>query len=175
MTRFVGIDLAERMSAAVVIDHGGTVLYETCLDAGQQENPPNPFKNIDAVRDWLPKIEDWTSGPDSDDKWVVEVPHFHARNGEPALLVHGAMLSTMRDYGVKPENVLRIRSMEWQNFFGYSKNEHGNTKVWAAEYADTYLKYAPGCTWEPGTRMVKKMKEDLIDARVLAEYLRLTS
>lgn len=171
---YVGIDLAERHSSAVVLDHAGRVVLESTLDAGQQEKPPNPWKNVEAVRNWWRSVVD----PATEDyyaQYVIEVPHFHARNGEPALIVHGALLSAMLETGVDPASVLRIKAMEWQHFFGFSKSEHGNTKTWAEEYARTALGYTPGMTWAEGTRMVKKMREDLIDGRLLAEWRRQNS
>lgn len=170
---FVGIDLAERMSAAVIISNTGKVLWETCVDAGKQETPPNPWKNIDAVGDWWETICSHHNGASS--HYVIETPHFHARNGEPALLVQGGLLRAMQVSGVNPAYVQRIPAMEWQKFFGYSRKEHGDTKVWAEEYARIYLDYRPGQTWPEGTRVVKKMREDLTDARLLAEWLRQTT
>lgn len=63
-----------------------------------------------------------------------------------------------------------VTAHEWQLFFGYSKKEHKNSKTWAADQAQK-RGYTPGVT-KPGEKILAKPKTDLIDARMIAEWIR---
>jgi hypothetical protein len=165
---FVGIDLAERHSAAVAVNDAGTPIWESTFDAGPKEKPPRPFVHMQAAIQWWSEIlGHCLDHGDFDIVWAVEHVHHHAIDSTPVLRLQGGLLMLMAMSEVETH---LVTAHEWQNFFGYSKKLHNNSKTWAKEEA---LKrgYEPGMTL-PGKKLLAKPKTDLIDARMIAEWIR---
>lgn len=169
----VGIDLAARHSAAVAVDETGTVILESTLDTGPAEKPPNPFPKARVLAEWwVPFLSGCRSVEASHDGlyFVIEdIPPHGMVDPKPALKLQGALVAFMVLDQIECHV---IYAKTWQDYFGYSKKAHGNSKAWAKDLAIT-LKYTPGMTWAEGTKTLAKQREDLTDARALAEWLRL--
>lgn len=167
--RFVGIDLAERWSAAVCIDAEGTVLYESNLDTGPKENPPNPFAKALALAPWWMELWDNTGGQ-GETYWVVEdIPPHTMADPKPVLKLQGALIGYMVLSGIEMCHLIHAKI--WQDFYGYSKKEFGDSKKWAALKCAEFG-YTPGCSLPVDTKIKAKPLTDLRDAYLLARWLR---
>lgn len=167
--RFVGIDLAERHSAAVILDSKGAVLFESVLDTGPKEKPPNPFGKAEKLAEWWVALEEAACALDEPGGvvWVVEDIPPHMMDPKPVLKLQGALIGFMV---LSQISAHLIRAIEWQQYFGYSKKEHGDSKKWATAQCEM-RGYEPGQTL-PGVKVLAKPKTDLRDAYLLAEWLR---
>lgn len=163
--KFVGIDLAERFSAAVCIDSDGTVLHESLLDTGPKEKPPNPFAKARALAPWW--VDLWSATGGSDTYVVIEDIPPHLMDPKPVLKLQGGLLMCLVLEGIESH---LIRAKDWQDYFGYSKKEHGDSKKWAAKMCADFG-YVPGVTM-PGVKVLAKPTTDLRDAYLLARWLR---
>lgn len=166
--RFVGIDLAERHSAAVIVNEHGTPIYETVLDTGPKENPPNPFAKSNKLAQWWVTLEGHAWHDLEETIWVVEDIPPHMMDPKPVLKLQGSLIGYMVLSDITAH---LIRAIEWQQHFGYSKKVHGDSKKWATAECEA-RGYTPGQTMEPGTKILAKPKTDLRDAFLLAEWLR---
>lgn len=171
---FVGIDLAERFSAAVCIGTDGEPVFETLLDTGAAEKPARPAKHIEPMLRWWYEIIELLNHhaaergiADASVLFVVENVHHRAVNYMPVARLQGSLLTMMCMAGVEPH---LITAIEWQRYFGYSKKEHGTSKKWAKSISEEFG-YEPGQTL-PGTKLLAKPKTDLRDAYLLARWLR---
>ena len=130
---FVGIDLAERHSAAVAVDEHGTPIWESTFDAGPKEKPARPFVHMNAAIQWWSEIlSNCLNHGDFDIVWAVEHVHHHAIDSTPVLRLQGGLLMLMAQSGVETH---LVTAHEWQLFFGYSKKLHNNSKTWAKDHA----------------------------------------
>lgn len=166
--RFVGIDLAERHSAAVVLHEDGTVLHETVLDTGPKKTPPDPFGKAVIMAHWWTELEAATYTDVDERIWVIEDIPPHMMDPKPVLKLQGALIGFMVVHEIEAH---LIRAKEWQDFFGYKKKDHGDSKKWAAALCEE-RGYVPGMTLPEGTKVLAKPKTDLRDAYLLAEWLR---
>jgi len=168
---FVGIDLAARHSAALCIDEEATPVWESVFDAGPQEKPARPFIYMRPLWDWWLEIVGRLAETDTaveDVVFVVEDVYSHAMDDKPAVRLQGALLAYMALAGIESH---LITAHTWQNYFGYSKKKHKDSKKWATRACE-HLGYLPGSTLPPGTKILAKPKTDLRDAYLLAEWLR---
>lgn len=168
---FVGIDLAERHSAAVVLDQHLTVVAEHTNDTGTVKKGDSPLPRIVKHREWLTDV--LGGGILAETIYVViEEPYPHAVNVAPSYRIQGSLLSDLLDYGIEPQRIRITKSKPWQDYFGYTKAEFGNSKAWAALMVEGFG-YVPGQTWEKKT--LAKQREDLNDAYLLARWLKETT
>ncbi len=166
----VGIDLASRHSAAVGVDQDGTVFLESTFDSGPASKPPNPFAPARLLAGWWTELS--TSAAEADDEvyWVIEdIPPHGMVNPKPALKLQGALIGFMVLHGIECHV---IPAKTWQDYFGYTKKEFGNSKTWAKDLAVT-LGYTAPAEWPSGVKTKAKEREDLTDARCLAEWLKI--
>jgi hypothetical protein len=167
---YVGIDLAERHSAAVALDGDLNVVLERTIDSGKAEKQEHPWKRFRMYRDWTSEIL-----ADIDDevgpfRFVIEEPYPHAVNVAPSYRMQGAVIAELQDWGVVESQVRIIKSKPWQDYFGYTKKEFGNSKAWAKLMVEGFG-YEPGHTLE---KTLAKQREDLSDAYMLARWLKET-
>jgi hypothetical protein len=172
---YVGIDLAERHSAAVALDEKFNVLLERAIDSGPALKQEHPWRRFGLyrmwVRDLLGTLLDTTDlVPQITGRYVIEEPYPHAVNVAPSYRMQGAVIAEMQDWGIGEEQVRITKSKPWQDHFGYTKREFGNSKAWAKLMAAGF-EYEPGCTLE---KTKSKEREDLTDAYLLARWLRET-
>lgn len=166
---FVAFDLAERHSAVVVVDEKGVPLFESTLDTGVKEKPPNPFAKATLLRGWWIQLTEFLESVDEDPIFVVEDIAPHMMDPKPALKLQGALIGYM-----VLENITAhlITAQTWQQSFGYvSKKQHGDTKKWATALSES-MGYLPGQTLPEGTKILAKPKTDLRDAYLMAMWLR---
>ena len=177
MTLIVGIDLAERHSAAVALDgqvEECKVVYEASIDAGPTQQ--HPYAAIEAYRRWFNDLymglaADTDTGIPLLSQWVIEEPHPHAVKVGPAYRIQGAILAEMQRWKIPEQRIRVTLAKAWQDHFGYTKREFGNSKAWAKLMCEGY-DYLPG---EPtGKKFKAKPKEDLRDAYLLARWLKET-
>lgn len=168
---FVGIDLAERHSAALVLDENLSVLLERTIDSGKAEKQEHPWRRFAAYREWTYGI----LGDLPDDplgiRVVIEEPYPHAVNVAPSYRMQGAVIAELQDWGVVESQVRITKSKPWQDYFGYTKKEFGNSKAWAKLMCEGFG-YVPGHTLE---KTLAKQREDLSDAYLLARWLKETT
>ena len=166
---FVGVDLAERHSAVVMVNEVGEVLYEATLDTGVKENPPNPFAKAKLLWEWWNRLQEKVEEFDGEVIFVVEDIAPHMMDPKPALKLQGALIG----YMVLAEYVAHlITAQVWQQHFGYvSKKQTGDTKKWAQTLSEG-MGYTPGMTLPEGTKILAKARTDLRDAYLLAMWLR---
>lgn len=168
---FVGIDLAERHSAVVIVNEELRVLYEDTLDTGPKQKPPNPFVKTKALAPWWLRIIEWledTAGVGEEVVWVIEDVPPHMMDSKPVLKLQGSLIAFCVLHGVEAH---LIPAKTWQDSFGYTKKEFGDSKKWATQVCDADG-YSPGCTFDEGTKVLAKPKTDLRDSYLLAKWLR---
>lgn len=167
---FVGIDLAERHSAVVVVDEAEKVRYEATLDTGVKQKPPNPFSKAKALWAWSKDLNEFLDSENPDDViFVVEDIAPHMMDPKPALKLQGALIGYMVQAG---QEAHLITAQTWQQSFGYvSKKQTGDTKKWATALCEEFG-YIPGVTLPEGTKILAKAKTDLRDAYLMAMWLK---
>lgn len=157
---WLGIDLAERHSAAVLLDDKYQVRREWVVDVGAAEKPPRPEAHFEQLNKfWLNVL------PAINDRDVVvgmEDIHPFAVNPKPALRLQGALLFCMWSTGWSAGFV---KVSDWQRHHGYRKQKGRTSKGWAKEMA-TELGYVPG------EDLKGKQVVDTRDAYLIARYLR---
>jgi hypothetical protein len=155
--RFLGIDLAGRYSAAVLLDKAGSILGEWTVDVGPARVPPEPQAHLAELTLFWNDILTKLSVPT-----VVGLEDIHvfAVNPKPALRLSGALLMLAFEAGV---DVQLIRALTWQAHHGYKKTKGRTSKGWAKERCEE-LGYSPDT--------VGKMSIDLRDAFLIATYLK---
>lgn len=167
--QFVGIDLAERMSAVVAVDENGTPFYEATLDTGKKENVPNPFAKAKLLHPWVEDMLAHVGTKDEEAIFVIEDIAPHMMDPKPVLKLQGALIGFLTLHGIEAH---LITAQVWQKDFGYvSKKQHGDSKKWAMAQCEA-RGYVAGQTLPPGTKILAKPKTDLRDAYLLAEWLR---
>lgn len=161
---FVGVDLAERHSAAVAVDENDIPVAETFLDSGKSSD--NEF---DAIRPLIGWWAGFYAGLPTDQEIIicVEKTYFHARNAAQAERVFGALLAVIVLQDLPDCHT--ITPLTWQKPLGYVKKEWPSTKHWAKALCED-LAYEPGELIEG--KVLAKPKEDLRDARLIAHWLR---
>lgn len=165
MMHFIGIDLAERHSAAVCVDENLNVVWETYLDAGEKEKG-NPFPQLHAITGWWWEILDALAKhaiPVEETVVAVEKPFHHARNAESALVVLGGLLTLMAAYGWEAH---LVTPKEWQVPMGLKREF--DPKRWATSECED-RGYEPGALIEG--RVLARPKCDLRDAYLLSCWL----
>lgn len=176
---YVGIDLAERHSAAVALTHDLDVVFERTIDTGKAEKQEHPWARFQKYREWSNELifEAQRIAP-VEAMFVIEEPYPHAVNVAPSYRMQGAVITELQDAGVVEQQVRIIKSKPWQDYFGYTKKEFGNSKAWAKLMVEGFG-YVPGQTWvkEDGSPMktLAKQREDLSDAYMLARWLKETA
>lgn len=169
---YVGIDLAERHSAAVALTEDCEVALERVIDSGPAQPKEHPWERIRAYRKWINDLmgELWFETEDHV-ALVVEEPYPHAVNVAPSFRIQGAILAELQQIvALREADVLITKSKPWQDHFGYTKKEFGNSKAWAKLMAE-------GFGYEPGLTLGKtkaKEREDLTDAYLIARWRRET-
>lgn len=178
MTIYVGIDLAERHSAAVALDDDLQVILERTIDTGKAEKQEHPWHRFMLYRSWVKNGILWQLQVETNGhailqhncRYVIEEPYPHAVNVAPSYRMQGAVIAEMQDAGIAEEQVRIIKSKPWQDYFGYTKKEFGNSKAWAKLMVEGFG-YVPGHTL---TKTLAKQREDLSDAYLLARWLKET-
>lgn len=161
---YVGVDLAERFSAAVALGDAGEVCFEWSADFGKAAKPPDPRLHLQAVAAWAAEMESVVAGA----TYGVEDIHPFAVNPKPALRVQGVFLHCM--YAAGCQDVRLVKVSDWQRHHGYKKVKGTTSKGWAkAKCAE--LGYVPGQMMPDGGSGGKETV-DLRDAFLIAEYLR---
>lgn len=163
---YLGIDLASRWSAAVLL---GPVedepLVECCWDFGPASKPPDPSKHFGPVSDFFYTMrrawEDYTTEP----VVVIEDVYHHAFNATAALRVQAPLHYLFWSHHIP---VQLTPALTWQRYFGYKKEPGRTSKGWAKEQAAEFG-YLPA---NPGGG---KGSVDLRDALLLTRWLRETS
>jgi hypothetical protein len=176
---YVGIDLAERHSATVVINDAYQPVYENFIDSGLVAKKEHPWARFEKYRDYTAHLmtfllaEPYTEGWHVRARLAIEEPYPHAVNVAPAYRMQGAVIAEMQDYKVPEKCVVITKSKPWQDYLGYTKAEFGNAKAWAKIMCEGF-DYEPGALIE-GRKVLAKPKEDLRDAYLMARWLKETS
>jgi hypothetical protein len=171
---YLGIDDAERHSAAALMDSDDNLLYYSFLDAGiaikKEDGGPRPQIHLMKMASWFRGLVKAVEqhGDLSDVILTVENIFPHAMNGIPAARMQGGILLMAALHGLDAELVL---PGVWQKALGYSKKEHGKPKPWAAFHAEL-LGFQMPETQPDGSRMYAKQKEDLPDAFLINHWRR---
>jgi hypothetical protein len=169
---FVGLDLAERHSAAVCLSSDLVVERESFIDSGPAQKQEHPWKRLAAYREWVGRL--WAevdrTACGEGIRVVIEEPYPHAVNVAPSYRMQGGILAELQDMGVTESQVTITKSKPWQDHFGYTKKEFGNSKAWAKLMCDGFG-YEPGET-VTDRKVLAKPKEDLRDAYLLARWLK---
>lgn len=172
---YVGIDLAERHSAALILNDDLKVLFESTIDTGPTQKAENPYLRIAAYRAWWKTLlNDGVRAYDDFPEAVhycIEEPYPHAVKVGPAYRMQGALMAEMQADGITEECIRVTLAKPWQDYFGYTKKEFGNSKAWA-ELMCVGFGYVPGLLL--GSRSKVKQREDLRDAYLLARWLKET-
>lgn len=170
---YVGVDLAERHSATVVLTEDFDVALETHIDTGKAEKQEHPWERFQKYRIWSREfiLHVGAMAP-VESMFVIEEPYPHAVNVAPSYRMQGAIIAELMDAGIVQYQVRITKSKPWQDYFGYTKKEFGNAKAWAKLMCEGF-DYSPGDTLD--TKTLAKPKEDLRDAYLLARWLKETS
>lgn len=175
---YLGIDLAERHSAAVLSDESDRMLYYSFLDAGQaipkEDGGPLPQVHLRALARWWQGIvrfvrEEHPEQALGEIVCTVENIFPHAMNGIPAARMQGGLHLLALSSGIRTQLVL---GNVWQNALGFSKKEHGDTKKWARWYAETFTPFEMPEAQMDGSRLYAKQKVDLPDAFLINHWRR---
>lgn len=167
---YVGIDLAERHSAAVALADDLEVVIERTIDSGPAVKQEHPWKRIQTYLTW---VSDLIVSLPPNLRLVIEEPYPHAVNVAPSYRIQGAIIAHLQELRLDESQVTITKSKPWQDYFGYTKNEFGNSKSWAALMCDGFGYDLPGSTL--GRKTKAKEREDLRDAYLLARWLRETN
>lgn len=151
----LGIDLAERHSAAVLLTGDGPEV-ELALDAGPSSGPT--LSRMHLITDWWAELYGSLVGREY--FVVMEDIHPFAVNPKPALRLQGALMAAMAANDVE---AMFVPASRWQKHFGYRKEKGRSSKGWAAEICQQFG-YTPP-EWARG-----KQVEDLRDAYLIARY-----
>jgi hypothetical protein len=156
----LGIDLAERYSAAVLLE-GERIAVEATADFGPREAPW--VDKVSAVRKWWRPLGDYLieSAQDGKSYEVIIEDVFPFRAAQPwhAFRVQGMLMTIIADDGIS--NIEMVKPRQWQAFYGYKKVEGRTTKGWAKSIAQEF-------GYDPDTK--GKATVDLRDAFLLARY-----
>lgn len=171
---FVGIDLAERYSAAVVLGQN-KVLYETTLDTGPKQKPPNPWVKAHSLAVWWNDLHEnvlklqaeFSYFEDEQVVWVIEDVYPHAMDDKPVLKLQGNLIGYMVVSGISEAHIITAKT--WQDAYGYTKKAFGDSKKWATALC-TQMGYEPGLLMEG--KVLAKPKTDLRDSFLLATWLK---
>lgn len=166
---YLGVDLAERFSAACLVDSEARALRSWVCDFGAKQDPPNPRKHLPLVEEWATTLtldalhQAHIKGVHYVAVLVEDVSHFMA-NPKPAIRAQAVLLNTFYKYF---DDVELILPRQWQKHFSYSKKESGlSTKTWAKKTA-TEFGYMPPVGMDKGKSAV-----DCRDAYLVARYHR---
>lgn len=165
---FLGIDLAERYSAAVMLNEKAEVLFESVMDFGKAEKPPRPTPHLLLAEAWVNDLAksamvaraELTGYEGMWPRTGIEDVNPFAVNPKPAVRVQGVALKTWHDCTLQEAEL--VGALQWQKFFGYKKVKGRTSKGWAKEVA-------AGFGYEDGS--VGKGNVDLRDAYLIARYL----
>jgi hypothetical protein len=165
----LGIDLAERFSATVLLRPDGTVAGESVADfgacdrrKGQPESRECRQLHLDLADRWAEELALETDHIRQDSLTVtIEDLSHHMINAKPAIRVQAVTIKAWGDEGRLPHLVL---PGTWQKHHGYKKKPGQTTKGWAKERS-AELGYRPAIDIAGG-----KSSVDLRDAFLLALY-----
>jgi hypothetical protein len=156
----LGIDLAERHSAAVILE-SGVIVAEATADFGPRDQPW--AEKVAAVRRWWRPLGDHLIEGMQDGKSyeviIEDVFPFTAAQPWHAFRVQGLLMTVIADDGIS--NIEMVKPRQWQLFYGYKKVVGRTTKGWAKEIAH-------GMGYDPDTK--GKATVDLRDAYLIARY-----
>lgn len=161
----LAIDLAERYSAAILLDEGG-VAAEFAVDFGDRKDPW--VEKCARVRSFWEQLRDeflerYDESGHSDYRIIIEDVYPFAAQPKWVYRIQGFLMLLIEEDMLKYEWCLPLK---WQRYFGYKKVKGRTSKVWAKEVAEEkgYVPQAKG-----------KARIDLQDAFLIAQWAKETS
>jgi hypothetical protein len=171
----LGLDIAERHSAACLLDDAYNVVGEHVLDAGGREDPW-PLK-LQAVRifikDIIANLDESAAADYSNVICHIESVPPRAYTVRPAQ-IQGAVMLALHVNGVVFDHGSFVTPGKWQSFFGYSRKKaqatqegrgKQTTKGWAKQKCLEF-----GFNPESSGTQNSKVKIDVRDAYLIARY-----
>lgn len=175
---YVGVDLAERYSAAVGVDSAGNPIFEELGDFEAKSKPVHWPTHFEAVRVFWVRVANQLElhremyGPEKPKVgFAVEDPLINAYSQKMMaaglLTIRGSLLTMMWLSGVDP---VLVKALDWQRHFGYDKETKKQLGASAAKKWATQMCEELG--FEPKLDTYAKQKTDLRDAFLIARWLR---
>lgn len=144
--RVLGVDLAQRYSAAVVLERsplGRRVVHYSAIDVGPADDS-SWYEKVSTIQAWAAdlrnaiKVSQSDTAPDwaflGDCQVFVEDVPPRVINAAPALRLQGAMLLSFANQALPLAHLTRPNI--WQHDLGYTRQKGRTTKGWAKELVE---------------------------------------